>query len=322
MLEEYKNEQPVAYKVLKNAIATNKISHAYIFETNGYKNKNEFSLAFAKALLCPNHGQIQNEKCTCNVCTQIDNNEFLELKIIDVDGNIIKKSDMDELQKEFANKPILGNRKVYIIHNADKMNASSSNSILKFLEEPEEGIVAILMVDNIYQLLDTIISRCQIIKLNKNQDDSSVTNDNFLSKISQILKLNNDKYQEFINDENNEIKIRQIVDFVKNIETNTSDAFVSETTKLSSFLTNSSDVQFALLIILAFYKDVINYKLDLYLEFFTNDYLDDIKKISSLNTINKLCNKINILLKLRTEYKINANSNLLIDRLIIEFNEV
>ena len=140
--------------------------------------------------------------------------------------------------------------------------------------------------------------------------------------MAKILNYNNEEYQKFINDENNYKKIEQIIAFINNIETNIGDAFISEVTKLSGLLSNSLDVQFILLVMLAFYKDVINFKLDMQLEFFNDEFFENIKKISSLNNIGKLCKKVNILLKLRVEYKVNANTNLLIDRLIMEFNEV
>ena len=64
----------------------------------------------------------------------IDNKEFLELKIIEAEGQWIKKNQLEELQYDFSKKSILGNKKVYIINGAEKLNVSSSNSLLKFLD--------------------------------------------------------------------------------------------------------------------------------------------------------------------------------------------
>ena len=52
MIDEYIDEQKIITTVLKNAVEKNKISHAYLFETNGYQNKDDFVLAFIKYLLC------------------------------------------------------------------------------------------------------------------------------------------------------------------------------------------------------------------------------------------------------------------------------
>ena len=54
MLDEYKEKQKIVYKILKNAITQDKISHAYLFETNGYKDAKKVALAFAKSFFCSN----------------------------------------------------------------------------------------------------------------------------------------------------------------------------------------------------------------------------------------------------------------------------
>lgn len=57
----------------------------------------------------------------------------------------------------------MGDRKVYIINGADKLNKQSANSILKFIEEPDNNITALLVTDNLYSVMPTIRSRCQIL---------------------------------------------------------------------------------------------------------------------------------------------------------------
>ena len=151
MLDDFKLEQPVAYKMLLNSKKSGKISRAYLFEANGYSKTLEFVLSFAKYLLCPDSHI--NNNVDCNVCKSIEKNEYLELKIIEADGQWVKKTQLEELQLEFSKKPVIGDKKVYIINGAEKLNNSSANSILKFLEEPEEGIIAILITSDINKLL-------------------------------------------------------------------------------------------------------------------------------------------------------------------------
>ena len=76
---------------------------------------------------------------------------------------------------------------IYVIKEADKLNDSSGNTILKFLEEPEEDIIAILLTTNRYKIIETILSRCQIISL---KDDSyNITlSDNTLDMLKFIVK--------------------------------------------------------------------------------------------------------------------------------------
>ena len=116
MLDDFMNDQPIAYKILKNSIISNKVSHAYIIESNGYSKSFDLALSFAKYLLCPK-SYTNNSKCEdCGQCTSINNNEYIELKIIEADGQWIKKSQLDELQLDFSKKAVLGDKKIYIIH--------------------------------------------------------------------------------------------------------------------------------------------------------------------------------------------------------------
>ena len=100
-----------------------------------------------------------------NIVKLIDNNNYPDIKIIEPDGNWIKKTQLLELQKEYNNKSLLGKKRIYIINKAERLNSSSANTMLKFLEEPEEDIIALLITDNRYHVLDTILSRCQILNL-------------------------------------------------------------------------------------------------------------------------------------------------------------
>ena len=75
--------------------------------------------------------------------------EYTELKIVKPNGQFIKKEQLLELQNSVLNKPVEANKIIYIIKNAERLNSSSANSILKFLEEPEDNIIAILLTDNL-----------------------------------------------------------------------------------------------------------------------------------------------------------------------------
>ena len=78
--------------------------------------------------MCPLK-QTNNEKCNgCPQCNNIDTNNFTELKIIEPDGQWIKKEQLNDLQEEFNKKALIGERKVYIINHAEKLNTVSANS--------------------------------------------------------------------------------------------------------------------------------------------------------------------------------------------------
>lgn len=308
MLDEYQLDQPVVYKTLINSVKKNKYSHAYLFETNGYPKSLNLVLSFVKYILCPSNHSNAKFCENCQQCKTIDDNNYIELKIIEPDGSWIKKDQLTDLQQEFSKKAIMGNKKIYIITEAEKLNPSAANSILKFLEEPEENIIAILLVENKYQLLDTIVSRCQIISLinypNKNSDQSFK------------------KIQELINNENidNE-KLSKIIEFIDFYEKNGIDTILNTQKLWHQYFSDKETITDALEIMSLYYMDAINIKCNHCLNFF-DEYEKKLEYIVKNNNINKLINKVNTILKLKDLIKFNLNTNLFLDRLILEMEEI
>ena len=314
MLDDFSLEQNIVYKTMINSVINNKTSHAYLIESNGYSKSLDLAKSFAKYLLCPN-SYSNNKNCeSCNQCKNIDNNEFIELKIIEPEGQWIKKSQLEELQDMFSKKSIIGNKKIYIVNEAEKLNISSSNSLLKFLEEPEEGIVAILITDNINQLLPTIVSRCQILSLkNKKQ----LTGLSTIEKISHMLKDNNNSIEEYTSNDDNKLKLEKLIEFIKYYEENHSNTLIYINKLWNEYFKERDEIYEAFTIMLLFYKDVLNIKLNKNIEIF-NDYVKDVEEISKKNKIDSITGKINVIMNLREKIKFNVNANMLMDKLIIE----
>ena len=152
------------FDYVDHLIENNKISHAYIIELDNYEDNMTDVYDFIKMILFnKKHGEL--EQINENITNYIDNNMYPDIKIIEPDGNNIRKRQLIELQKEYSNKSLLDNKRIYLIKNSEKMNQASGNTILKFLEEPEENIIALLLTDNRYNVLETILSRCQILSL-------------------------------------------------------------------------------------------------------------------------------------------------------------
>jgi len=304
MLIDYKEAQPIAYKILSNAIVNNQFNHAYLFETKGYESGLDMAISFAKSIL-----NIQDEN--------IDEQNYPELKIIYPDGQWIKKEQLKELQEEFNKKSILGNNKVYIINQAEKLNVNSANTILKFIEEPPEGIVAILVTDNIYQLLETIISRCQIISLNGQANIDKM--DSTVSKIGKYMCDTNIDYENFMNSDYTS-KLENIIRFIKYYENNGKKILLYMNDYWFSVFADKQSIYDALQIMLFFYKDCLNLKISCEIEIF-NDYTDDVKDISLKNDISSLMKKIRVINNNKYYINNNANINVLMEKKIIEMEE-
>lgn len=145
--------------ILKNIIENNNILHSYLFIGIDGIGKSEFAREFARQILC-----IGDNKQKCNLCKSCvsfenDNNpDFME--IFPEDGKSIKIEQIRQVQEKILEKPIVSNRKVYIIHDCDCMTKEASNCLLKTLEEPQEYVTIILTTSNESKLLNTIKSRC------------------------------------------------------------------------------------------------------------------------------------------------------------------
>lgn len=313
MLEEIEDNQEKTINILINEIKKDKISHAYLFESNSCPNTFDIALAFAKAILCPNHYSNSLKCDNCIQCKQIDNNNFLEIKVIKADGLWIKKSQLIELQEQFSTKSVIGKRKVYIIKDADKLNSVAANSLLKFLEEPEENIVAILISNSRHQLLETIVSRCQIISFN----EKNIKGKNKVERLANHMYNTSDEISQFINDETNLDKIEKVIKFVNNYEKEKKETFLYTYDLWTSLFKTKEDFTFGFELLVLFYRDVLLYKCKKQADYFI-DNLNDLKEISSNNTIETICYKINKCIDLKEKIKYNANTNLLLDKLIIE----
>lgn len=158
MLEKYKNDYKEFYSIMKNAINTSKISHAYMFEIDDNLDVEEFEKDICKIL-------INNDDKDINIL--IDNDNYPNIKKVQADGLWIKKEQIQEVQSDFRKESYDNNLKIYIIEDASKLNKSSGNTLLKFLEEPEKNIVAVLLTKNKYSVIKTIMSRCINISLIK-----------------------------------------------------------------------------------------------------------------------------------------------------------
>ena len=152
------------FNELKKKYEDNKLSHAFLIETNNY----ELCLNDIKQLLkivnCPDK---YKSDCTeqCNLCKLIDLLNLPSIIIVEPDGMSIKKQQLNELQEKFSTKPVYSMYNTYIIKDADMMNDSASNCMLKFLEEPEDNILGFFITTNKERVIDTIKSRCQIMKI-------------------------------------------------------------------------------------------------------------------------------------------------------------
>ena len=138
---------------LEKSIKTNQITHSYLMIGIQGIGKKLLAKEYAKVIL--------------GSSDIINNPDFL---CIEPDGNSIKIEQIRNLQKEIQEKPIISNKKVYIIDDADLMTKEAQNCLLKTLEEPPEFAVILSIGSNENAFLPTIKSRCMILHFNRLSD--------------------------------------------------------------------------------------------------------------------------------------------------------
>ena len=168
---------------LKNALKTGNISHAYIINGERFSGKEYIAKVFAMALQCEKH---EIEPCNeCHACKQaLSGNQPDIIHLTHDKPNVITVDDIrEQINRDIVIKPYAGDRKVYIINEAEKMNVQAQNALLKTLEEPPEYVVIIILTTNVAALLPTILSRCVVLNM-KPVEDSLVKE--FLMKYVQV----------------------------------------------------------------------------------------------------------------------------------------
>ena len=177
-------------ELLKQVVNNNNIAHSYMFIGQDSIGKLLFAKSFAKAILCSNNTKPCNE---CKSCIEFDTSNNPDFKLITPDGNNIKIEQIRELTKAVYEKPIVSNRKVYIIDNSNLMTKEAQNSLLKTLEEPPEYVTIILISSNENLFLPTIKSRCTKILFNnlKNEELKLILKEkyNYINIPEIVLKI-------------------------------------------------------------------------------------------------------------------------------------
>lgn len=143
---------------LKRSLEEDKVSHSYMFVGIEGIGKQLIAKAFAQMILCTNETEKGCNKCKS--CIEFQSQNHPDFLYIEPDGNSIKIEQIRYLQRKIQEKPIISNKKVYIINDADKMTQEAQNCLLKTLEEPPEYSIIILIGSNENAFLNTIKSRC------------------------------------------------------------------------------------------------------------------------------------------------------------------
>ncbi len=151
--------QPHVVRTLENALQSDRVAHAYLFNGPRGTGKTSTARLLAKALNCI--GPKALKPCgECTACQAIDEGRYLDLVEIDAASNN-GVEDIRELRNAVNFSPTVGDSKVYIVDEVHMLSPSAFNALLKTLEEPPNHVYFILATTEIHRIPATVISRCQ-----------------------------------------------------------------------------------------------------------------------------------------------------------------
>jgi DNA polymerase III subunit gamma/tau len=147
-------------QTLQNAIAADRVGHAYLFAGPRGTGKTTLARLLAKAVNCQNEDKAARPDNTCAFCRAVNENRFLDLIEIDAASNN-GVDDVRDLRDKINFSPTQGKFKVYIIDEVHMMSGGAFNALLKTLEEPPPHAIFVLATTEIHKIPPTVLSRCQ-----------------------------------------------------------------------------------------------------------------------------------------------------------------
>lgn len=198
---------------LIKAFNTNSVAHSYIFSGQYGIGKKQIAIEFAKMILCLNKDK---SPCgECKSCIELENDNNPDFNIIKPDGKI-KIEQIRKMLEKVYEKPIISDKKVYIIDDAETMTIEAQNCLLKTLEEPPEYIIIILITSNESNLINTIKSRC--LKLTFNSLESGELKQYLENKL-EFQNISETMLENFEGSVGNALKVKEKQELYSNMET-------------------------------------------------------------------------------------------------------
>jgi len=319
--EEIQSFQDEVARIMTNSHQLNRIAHAYIFEGPNGTKKTSTAFLFAKSLLCSNPKGF-NPCNECHNCRRVDNRTHPNLFHVKPQGKVIKKEQIQDLINEFSKASIEIGPRIYIIEEADKLNPTSGNTLLKTMEEPGADIYQIMITENYSALLKTIVSRAEVIHFKPL--DRSIIRRQLIENGIEVNIAN--AISEYTVDMGSAIKIARDEDMVKliNLCTNMHKAFLNKSTsalllfreQAQMILDNYDFTDFFLTLMIIYEKDILNIQLRHMDSICFSEETETLSAFSIKLSQKHIEQNIIDMLGLKSRLKYNINNRLAFDKLL------
>lgn len=318
-MKEYLNKyQNILYHTLLNSKKRGKFPQAILLNSSKDVPLLEIAKYIAKWIVTSDDEPSDNDLS----CVKIDNGTYADLILINGKDQTIKKGEIERMQERFSLSSIEDNaKKIYIIHLIEHATSEAINSLLKFLEEPNEDVYAIITTENINNVLPTIISRCLNIRLLKASKQELVVeaikkgialeDALILASFNGSLNLiedcyNNTKY----------ITLKDLIIEMLNEYIEGENILYFAQVEISEYVNNKANFRLFLELLELFLLDSINYNHD------NISYKEHTDLLKSVNEkMKNIENKVEKIIGYKGAIELNANLKLLLDSVIINLKE-
>jgi DNA polymerase-3 subunit delta' len=156
-----------AVEMLQQHLSRDSVRHAYLFSGPSGLGRRTLALRLAQTLNCPKPVAPSQACGECKTCQQIERMQYADLTVIQAEkeGGVLKVEQIRTVRQSLVLKPYLGKYRVALFLRFQEANASAQNALLKTLEEAPRHAILILTADTSEQLLPTIVSRCEVLRL-------------------------------------------------------------------------------------------------------------------------------------------------------------
>lgn len=299
---------------LTKAYHSNKLSHAYLFEGDDGQTMKQVAIDFAKLILCD-----QDEQCQLKVST-FNHPDFM---YISTEETTIKKERVEQLIHHMNQLPIEGDYKVYIIEAFEKLTVQGENSILKFLEEPPDNTIAILLSTKPEQILDTIHSRCQHVyfkPIDKVNFIDRLVEREISRPIAELISTYTTQIETavLLNEESDLTSLRKsVVKWCQLLLTNRPMALIAIVDLLKQAKTRRLQLV-TLAAVNGFFEDVMHAKVGMTDDFIFRDLQDDVQGYARNLTYNQIILMYDQITEAHKKLNQNVNPTLVFEQIVIK----